>query len=183
MMPRKPLGLACLLSLFALAPSGCGGGGASRQTNIVFDLERHHYALTNAYYNVLGLTPMTAYTLELSQLGCDAQPRALGTDVDLQIFAQPSGTTYKVKVEFPDPAGYPNAAGMDTFVEGSGTVIFDEAPPQVPFSNDYDTNVKAVAALDAVLTGTVELTMTGGGQTINASGPFTATHCPRMDNP
>jgi hypothetical protein len=113
--------------------------------------------------------------LALSQLDCDTTERPAGSDVGLQIFKIPSGTTHTVRVEFPDPAA------RDTYVNGSGTVTLDEEPPQLIAGGDYDATQKAIAAIDVVLTGTVDLQMTGGGQTVSVAGPFSATHCRRTD--
>ena len=180
MRTRCIAAVSCALSLVALTQGGCGGSGGGTmqqpQTNLVFDLEQHHYALTHAYYSVLGTAPSTTYTLSLSQLDCETTARPNGSDVDLQIFKIPSGTTHTVKIEFPDPAA------RGTYVDGGGTVTLDEEPPQLIPGADYDVQQKAIAAIDVVLTGTVDLQMTGGGQTVSVAGPFSATHCRRTDH-
>lgn len=175
-MMRRHVTIPVLLSLLAV---GCGGSGADAATHLAFDLEGHHYEYSNAYYNVLGTVPVTSYTLEFSDLDCASETRGISDDLDLQLFGNAS-SPFTVKVEFPDPAG---SIEQNAYVEGSGTVIVDQALPQVPVNS---MTAAAVAAIDVTLTGSVDLMMTGGAggsPMVTAKGSFSATHCPRMDNP
>ena len=160
-------GLAAAVGLFV---AGCGGGSG---TNIAFELEGHHYDYTHAYYSVLGGVVVdgsaTTYTLEFSALDCATIPRAVGDDLDVQLFASLTSPPYPVKIESPDPAA------NDTFLEGSGEVNMDVAPPQL-------TSTAGIAALNVTLTGTVDFLITGGTQSVVVTGPFSATHCGRMDS-
>jgi hypothetical protein len=165
--------LACLLSLFLLGLSGCGGSDPG--THLAFDLEGHHYEFKNAYSSVLGTTPATSYTLELTDLPCETTTRPDGSDLDLQLFPIGNESSYKVRVEFPDPT----AAGK--FVGGQGTVVVDQELPQLPFG-DINATRKAIDALNVTLTGTVDIQAVAGTQTASASGTFRATHCRRTDS-
>jgi hypothetical protein len=167
-------------ALFSLFLAGCGGDGSgSGATLLAFDLEGHHYEFKNAYYNVLGDVPVTSYTLEFSDLDCASEMRGISDDLDLQLFGNAS-SPFTVKIEFPDPAG---TIEQNAFVEGSGTVVVDQQLPQIPIN---DMTAASVAALDFTMTGSVDLMMTGGAggnPKVTAKGSFSATHCPRMDNP
>jgi hypothetical protein len=178
-MRRRPTkSLPWLLALFALGPVGCGGASgtdsSAATTHLAFDLEGHHYEYQNAYYDVLGTVPVTAYTLEFSDLPCATEDRPIGSDLDVQLFPSSTAPPYTVKVETPDPAA------QDTYLEGSGTVELEQALPQIIIN---DMTAQQVAALNETFTGTVEFQISGGGQSVTASGAFSATHCPRMDNP